>query len=138
MPRLTTSLFYDNLRLVDADKLRRLVRMGAYEGYTGGLASGKLQANVVIVPSRFAGDFHQFCVRNPKACPLVGVSRAGSPLIPTLGNIDIRTDAPSTTSIVMVSSPVAGRISSTCGGMTLRHLRSAACLPSKRQWSKKA
>ncbi|RWA85548.1 MAG: DUF1445 domain-containing protein [Mesorhizobium sp.] len=94
MPRLTTSLFYDNLRLVDADKLRRLVRMGAYEGYTGGLASGKLQANVVIVPSRFAGDFHQFCVRNPKACPLVGVSRAGSPLIPTLGNIDIRTDAP--------------------------------------------
>ncbi|RWA76365.1 DUF1445 domain-containing protein [Mesorhizobium sp. M1C.F.Ca.ET.193.01.1.1] len=94
MPRLTTSLFYDNLRLVDADKLRRLVRMGAYEGHTGGLASGKLQANVVIVPSRFAGDFHQFCVRNPKACPLVGVSRAGSPLLPALGDIDIRTDAP--------------------------------------------
>ncbi|WP_202300079.1 D-glutamate cyclase family protein [Mesorhizobium sp. 131-2-1] len=94
MARQTTALIYDNLRLVDADKLRRLVRTGAYEGYTGGLAGGKLQANVVIVPRRFAGDFHQFCVRNPKPCPLVGVSRAGSPLLPALGDIDIRTDAP--------------------------------------------
>ncbi|RRI00726.1 DUF1445 domain-containing protein [Mesorhizobium tamadayense] len=94
MARQTTALIYDNLRLVDADRLRRLVRTGAYEGYTGGLASGKLQANVVIVPRRFAGDFHQFCARNPKPCPLVGVSRAGSPLLPALGDIDIRTDAP--------------------------------------------
>lgn len=94
MARQTTLLFYDNLRLVDADRLRRLVRMGAYEGHTGGLARGKLQANVVIVPRRFAGDFHQFCVRNPKPCPLVGVSRVGSPLLPALGDIDIRTDAP--------------------------------------------
>ncbi|WP_292585550.1 DUF1445 domain-containing protein [Mesorhizobium sp.] len=87
-------MFYDNLLVVDADKLRRLVRTGAYEGRTGGLAGGKLQANVVIVPRRSAGDFHQFCVRNPKACPLVGVGRAGSPLLPALGDIDIRTDAP--------------------------------------------
>jgi len=94
MARQITALIYDNLRLVDADKLRRLVRTGAYEGYTGGLAGGKLQANVVIVPRRFAGDFYQFCVRNPKPCPLVGVSRAGSPLLPALGDIDIRTDAP--------------------------------------------
>ncbi|WP_246676271.1 DUF1445 domain-containing protein [Mesorhizobium sp. B1-1-5] len=94
MPRQVTSLFYDNLRVIDADKLRRLVRAGAYEGRTGGLARGKLQANVVIVPRRFAGDFHQFCVRNPKPCPLVGVSRAGSPFLPALGDIDIRTDAP--------------------------------------------
>ncbi|WP_156913522.1 DUF1445 domain-containing protein [Mesorhizobium sp. WSM3224] len=94
MPRQVTSLFYDNLRLTDADKLRRLVRTGAYEGRTDGLARSKLQANVVIVPRRFAGDFHRFCVRNPQACPLVGVSRAGSPLLPALGDIDIRTDAP--------------------------------------------
>ncbi|MER8573408.1 DUF1445 domain-containing protein [Mesorhizobium sp. M1338] len=94
MARQTTSLFYDNLRLVDADRLRKLVRMGAYEGYTGGLARGKLQANIVIVPRSFAGDFHRFCVRNPKPCPLVGVTRAGSPLLPALGDIDIRTDAP--------------------------------------------
>ncbi|MGX5844365.1 D-glutamate cyclase family protein [Mesorhizobium sp. ArgA1] len=94
MARQTTSLIYEDLRLVDADRLRRLVRMGAYEGHTGGLARGKLQANVAIVPRSFAGDFHQFCVRNPKPCPLVGVSRTGSPLLPGLGDIDIRTDAP--------------------------------------------
>ncbi|RUV52846.1 DUF1445 domain-containing protein [Mesorhizobium sp. M5C.F.Ca.IN.020.29.1.1] len=94
MARLTTSPIFEDLRLVDADRLRRLVRMGAYEGHTGGLARGKLQANVVIVPRSFASDFHQFCIRNPKSCPLVGVNRAGSPLIPALGDIDIRTDAP--------------------------------------------
>ncbi|MER9836319.1 DUF1445 domain-containing protein [Mesorhizobium sp. M0145] len=94
MARPITSLIYEDLRMVDADRLRRLVRMGAYEGHTGGLARGKLQANVVIVPRSFAADFHQFCVRNPKPCPLVGVSRAGSPLLPALGDIDIRTDAP--------------------------------------------
>ncbi|TIS89328.1 DUF1445 domain-containing protein [Mesorhizobium sp.] len=94
MARQTTSSIFEDLRLVDADRLRRLVRMGAYEGHTGGLARGKLQANVVIVPRSFASDFHQFCIRNPKPCPLVGVSRAGSPLIPALGDIDIRTDAP--------------------------------------------
>jgi uncharacterized protein YcsI (UPF0317 family) len=94
MARHTTSPIHEDLRLVDADRLRRLVRMGAYEGHTGGLARGKLQANVVVVPRSFACDFHQFCVRNPKPCPLVGVSRAGSPLVPALGDIDVRTDAP--------------------------------------------
>ncbi|RWK42827.1 DUF1445 domain-containing protein [Mesorhizobium sp.] len=94
MARLNTSSIFEDLRLVDADRLRRLVRMGAYEGHTGGLAHGKLQANVVIVPRSFASDFHQFCIRNPKSCPLVGVNIAGSPLIPALGDIDIRTDAP--------------------------------------------
>ncbi|TIX45517.1 MAG: hypothetical protein E5V18_16470, partial [Mesorhizobium sp.] len=74
MARLTTSPIFEDLRLVDADRLRRLVRMGAYEGHTGGLARGKLQANVVIVPRSFASDFHQFCIRNPKSCPLVGVN----------------------------------------------------------------
>ncbi|MDX8515915.1 D-glutamate cyclase family protein [Mesorhizobium captivum] len=93
MPRQTISPIYEDLRRVDANKLRRLVRTGVYEGHTGGLARGKLQVNVVILPRSFASDFHQFCVRNPKPCPLVGLSRAGSPLIPALGDIDIRTDA---------------------------------------------
>ena len=93
MGRLTGSIVED-LRLVEPDRLRRLVRVGAYRGTTSGLARGKLQANVVIVPQRFAGDFHKFYLANPKACPLVGLGRAGSPFVPALGNIDIRTDAP--------------------------------------------
>ncbi|RWM28910.1 DUF1445 domain-containing protein [Mesorhizobium sp.] len=94
MARQTISPVYEDLRRFDANRLRRLVRTGAYEGHTGGLARGKLQVNIVILPRAFASDFHRFCVRNPKACSLVGLSRAGSPLIPALGDIDIRTDAP--------------------------------------------
>ena len=90
----STSLMSEDLRLVESSRLRKLVRTGAYEGRTTGLARGKLQANVVILPRRFAGEFHQFCVRNPKPCPLVGINRIGSPSLPTLGDIDIRTDAP--------------------------------------------
>lgn len=89
-----TGAIVEDLRLVEPDRLRRLVRAGAYKGATGGLARGKLQANVVVVPRRFAADFHKFCLANPKACPLVGVGRAGSPFVPALGNVDIRTDAP--------------------------------------------
>ena len=37
-----------------------------------------------------------FCQRNPKACPLVGVTDVGNPFFKTLGNnIDVRTDIPS-------------------------------------------
>ncbi|PLP57376.1 hypothetical protein CYK37_19765 [Mesorhizobium loti] len=93
MGRQTSSIVED-LRLVEPDRLRRMVRAGAYRGATSGLARGKLQANVVIVPQRFAVDFHKFCLANAKACPLVGLGRAGSPFVPTLGSIDIRTDAP--------------------------------------------
>lgn len=92
--RQTISPIYDDLRLVDAARLRRLIRMGAYDGHTHGLARTKLQANLIVLPSRFARDFQQFCLRNPKSCPLVGVSRHGSPLLPTLGDIDARFDAP--------------------------------------------
>jgi uncharacterized protein YcsI (UPF0317 family) len=38
-------------------------------------------------------DFLRFCQRNPKPCPVVGVSDSGDPKLPTLGrDIDIRTD----------------------------------------------
>jgi uncharacterized protein YcsI (UPF0317 family) len=85
---------YEDLRLVDVARLRRIIRLGAYEGHTGGLAVGRLQASLVVVPRSFASDFHRFCVNNPKACPLVAVGRAGSPFLPTLGDVDVRTDIP--------------------------------------------
>jgi uncharacterized protein YcsI (UPF0317 family) len=40
-------------------------------------------------------DFLQFCQSNPKPCPLLGMSEAGSPEVPALGaGLDIRTDLP--------------------------------------------
>lgn len=79
----------------DSAEMRRLIRAGTYQGHTSGLAVGKLQCNLAILAEEFALDFLRFCQRNPKPCPLVGVSDTGDPALPTLGqNIDIRSDVP--------------------------------------------
>ncbi|MEG9883860.1 MAG: putative hydro-lyase [Hyphomicrobiales bacterium] len=73
--------------------LRRAIRSRRYHGPTAGLAPGYLQGNLAIVPERHAGAFRQFCLRNPKPCPLIAACRAGSPFISSLGrDIDLRTD----------------------------------------------
>ena len=75
--------------------MRKLIRAGGHDDHTAGLAPGKLQCNLAILPEGFALDFLRFCQRNPKPCPVVGVSETGDPMLPTLGeDIDIRTDVP--------------------------------------------
>lgn len=92
--KLTTStVSHSNLIGVSAVDVRGAIRSGAYSGHTAGLAAGKLQCNLAILPERFALDFLRFCQRNPKPCPIVGVGDSGDPNLPTLGHdIDIRTD----------------------------------------------
>lgn len=76
-----------------AADVRAAIRSGAYAGHTAGLAAGKLQCNLAILPEEFALDFLRFCQRNPKPCPIVGVGDSGDPALPTLGHkIDIRSD----------------------------------------------
>lgn len=80
---------------VPAPRMRAAIRSGAYTGQTSGLATGKLQCNLAILPEAYALDFLRFCQRNPKPCPLVGVGDTGNPFLPTLGHdIDIRSDVP--------------------------------------------
>ncbi|WP_027684678.1 putative hydro-lyase [Rhizobium leguminosarum] len=75
--------------------MRAASRNGSWTKETSGTAPGYVQANLTILPSALADDFLRFCVRNPKACPLVGISEKGSPRIPDLGvDLDIRTDVP--------------------------------------------
>lgn len=77
-------------------KLRAIFRSGAYRGTTANMANGHTQGNLAILPASHALDFARFCQRNPKPCPLVGVSDTGDPMMRTLGeDIDIRTDIPS-------------------------------------------
>lgn len=84
-----------DLRALPAEEVRGAIRSGAYAGHTAGLAAGKLQCNLAILPEAYALDFLRFCQRNPKPCPLVGVGDTGNPMLPTLGHdIDIRTDVP--------------------------------------------
>lgn len=97
MTHAATAPDYAALRSLDATSLRAIIRSGAYEGHTAGLAAGHLQANVVVLPESHAIDFMRFCQRNAKSCPLVGVSDRANPAMRTLGNIDIRTDVPSYT-----------------------------------------
>ncbi|MEL6677934.1 MAG: putative hydro-lyase, partial [Pseudomonadota bacterium] len=80
---------------LSSEAMRRRIRAGRYEAHTSGLAPGKLQCNLAIVTEDHALDFLRFCQRNPKPCPVVGVSETGDPKLPTLGrDIDIRTDVP--------------------------------------------
>ena len=75
---------------------RRAFRTGAFTGNTAGIAPGYTQGNLAILPKDLALDFMRFCQRNPKPCPIVGLSETGDPMLPTLGrDIDIRTDIPS-------------------------------------------
>ncbi len=75
--------------------LRHAIRSGKHRGTTTGYASGYLQGNLAILPASHADEFLKFCTKNPKSCPLIGMSEPGSPYIPELGtDLDIRTDLP--------------------------------------------
>ena len=75
---------------------RRAIRTGAFTANTAGITPGYTQGNLAILPADLALDFMRYCQRNPKPCPLIGVSETGDPALPTLGrDIDIRTDVPS-------------------------------------------
>lgn len=90
---MPNSVSHSDLIGSPATKVRAAIRAGLYDGHTAGLAAGKLQCNLAILPERFALDFLRFCQRNPKPCPIVGVSDSGNAKLPTLGrDIDIRTD----------------------------------------------
>ncbi len=74
---------------------RRKIRQNQHSGPTSGLAPGFVQANLAILPQSLAQDFLHFCQRNPKPCPLVGVSSAGDWRVPAIAeDLDIRTDLP--------------------------------------------
>ncbi len=76
-------------------QVRQKARSGAFTGQTAGQAPDVLQGNVVILPAQYAADFLQFCLNNPKPCPLIDVSSPGETGLPALGgDMDIRSDVP--------------------------------------------
>jgi uncharacterized protein YcsI (UPF0317 family) len=79
----------------DGRAARRLAREGTHTGHTAGMAPGRVQANLVVLPRAQADDFLRFCQRNPQPCPLLAVSEPGDPRLPELGaDLDLRTDVP--------------------------------------------
>jgi len=73
---------------------RTRCRDGSFTGQTAGIAPGRVQANLMIVPRDVAFDFMLFCQRNPKPCPLVEVLEAGVTASTLAPGSDLRTDLP--------------------------------------------
>ncbi len=75
--------------------LRSLFRAGGYSGATTGLAPGRLQCNLVVLPQNVAQAFAAYCNANRAPCPLLYIGAPGDPMLNALGaDIDVRTDLP--------------------------------------------
>eukprot|EP00386_Alphamonas_edax_P011153 GDKI01035478.1.p1 GENE.GDKI01035478.1~~GDKI01035478.1.p1 ORF type:complete len:250 (-),score=58.61 GDKI01035478.1:416-1138(-) len=80
-----------------AENFRLKCRTGGHTGQTSGVEGIEkhVQANLVILPKQYAFDFLLFCLRNPKACPLLDVTDPGSAIPKTVApGADLRTDLP--------------------------------------------
>jgi uncharacterized protein YcsI (UPF0317 family) len=77
-----------------AAELRRACREGRWDRPTAGVAGGRVQANLMIVPQEAAFDFLLYCQRNPKPCPVVEVVEAGRVEPASCAGADLRTDLP--------------------------------------------
>lgn len=81
-------------------------RTNTWDTPTCGIAPGYLQANLIVLPSRYARDFAILCARNPVPCPLLASSERPGDFANLTSHIrdlsdgeiasgiDIRTDAP--------------------------------------------
>jgi len=84
-----------NASRANPKEIRKRIRRGEWDRPTAGLAPGYAQANLVILPERYAFDFLLFCQRNPRPCPLLEVLEAGRSRTAFLSaGADIRTDVP--------------------------------------------
>ncbi|KPI35955.1 uncharacterized protein AB675_10517 [Cyphellophora attinorum] len=57
------------------EAIRLAARSGAYTTPTSGIAATYVQANLIVLPNRYASDFRLLCKRNPVPCPLLAESR---------------------------------------------------------------
>ena len=100
--------------LKTAIDVRLASRAGALTTPTAGLAPSYIQANLIVLPEKYADDFRLLCARNPVPCPLLAESaspgtfdrllsyvRAGGATehqhqqtLPLATDIDLRRDAP--------------------------------------------
>lgn len=88
------TLPFDRARM-SGEAARLACRSGAITGCTAGIADGYVQGNLAVLPADLADEFLLFAQRNPKSCPIIGVSAPGERRIPELGlDLDIATDIP--------------------------------------------
>lgn len=82
-------------RYVKPEILRREIREGGFTGTTAGQCPGYVQANLVGLPPKYAGDFLTFCEKNRAPCPLLEVTRTGMSVPEIVAKeADLLTDLP--------------------------------------------
>lgn len=83
------------LKTLTPTEVRHLCRNNQFTKPTPGYCLGFVQANLVILPQKYAYDFLLFCVKNPKPCPILDVTEIGNyePKLVATG-ADLRTDLP--------------------------------------------
>jgi len=78
-----------------ARQFRASVACGEWQKPTSGQAPGFTQANVVILPEKYAFDFLLFCQRNEQPCPVIDVCESGVTAPPFAApGADIRNEVP--------------------------------------------
>lgn len=76
-------------------QVREYIRNGMIQSPTSGMCPGYAQANLVVLPAKYAYDFLLFSQRNAKACPVLEVSDTGSRFLKKIApGADIARDIP--------------------------------------------
>ena len=76
------------------EQIRKKIRDGEITGPTAGMCGGYAQANLVILPRRYAEDFKEFARKNPKPCPILEIVE-GTPEVHDMGEgANLVTDIP--------------------------------------------
>lgn len=77
------------------DEARLKIRNGEITTQTSGMCNGYAQANLCILPKKYAYDFLLFASRNPTSCPILEVLDEGSRYTKYMADhADIATDIP--------------------------------------------
>ena len=71
-------------RTTRPEEIWKKIRDGEITEPTAGMCGGYAQANLVILPKKYAEDFKKFAERNPKPCPILEIMD-GSPLVHDMG-----------------------------------------------------
>lgn len=86
-----------SIKYPTAVQVRHAARTGAFARDTAGQSPSQVQANLIVLPERYANDFRILCERNPVSCCLLGESTAPGETgfdARLAADIDVRTDAP--------------------------------------------
>lgn len=76
-----------------ASLLRLACRAGTHTTSTALLAP-TIQANLLVLPQKYAASFKSLCERNPVSCPLLWTTAPGDPTTPLAPGADLTTDLP--------------------------------------------